>query len=261
MKLSHRTTENLLSSTEKAFDSMPVGSVRLSGDTNEYVIMGDRKYPTHELMRAFGGMLFNQPIPPQAFNFGNPAPLGLSAFALTTFVLSMVNAQVLNVKHPEIVVGLACFYGGAVQFAAGIWEFVLGNTFGSVALTLFGAFWLSYAAIFVDAFGILSAYKGHEDQLDSALGFFLVGWSIFTFMLLLTTLKSTVAFLALFVVLEITFVLLACGAFLGNQSITRVAGVFGIITSFIAWYNAWAGVATRLNSYFTYWSVPLYKHD
>lgn len=262
MKLTHRTADvQLLSSTEKTFDNIPVSSIRLSGETNEYVVMGDRKYPTHELMRAFGGMLFNQPIPPQAFNFGNPAPLGLSAFALTTFVLSMINAQVLNVSHPEIVLGLACFYGGAVQFAAGIWEFFLGNTFGSVALTLYGAFWLSYAAIFIDGFGILSAYKGHEDQLGNALGFFLLGWTMFLFMLLLTTLKSTAAFLGLFVTLEITFILLTCGAFSGNQSLTKAGGIVGIITSIVAWYNAWAGVATNQNSYFTYWSLPLFKHE
>lgn len=249
------------SSLDDTFKGLPVGSIRLSGETNEYIIVGDHKYPTHELMRAFGGMLFNQPIPPQAFNFGNPASLGLSAFAMTTFVLSMVNTGVLNLQKPQIVLGLACFYGGFVQFAAGLWEFFLGNTFGSVALTLYGAFWLSYCAIFIEGFGIAAAYKGQEDQFRNAVAFFLLGWTIFSFMLLLVTLKSTVPFMSLFIVLVITFILLTTGEFTGNKDVTKVGGIFGIITSIIAWYNAWAGVATKQNSYFTWIPMPLYKRD
>ncbi|WPK25326.1 hypothetical protein PUMCH_002637 [Australozyma saopauloensis] len=257
----HLNDNSSLDSSQDTFKGLPVGSIRLSGETNEYVIVGDKKYPTHEFMRAFGGMLFNQPIPPQAWNFGNPASLGLSAFAMTTFVLSMVNAGVLNIHKPQIVLGLSCFYGGAVQFAAGIWEFFLGNTFGSVALTLYGAFWLAYSSLFFEAFGVAAAYKGHEDQMRNAIGFFLLGWTLFSFMLFLVTLKSTVPFMSLFITLVITFIFLTSGELANNKTLTKVGGIFGIITSFIAWYNAWAGVATRQNSYFTYYQMPLVKRD
>ena len=73
----------------------------------------------------------------------NPAPLGLCAFALSTFVLSLFNAQAMGIKIPNIAVSLALFYGGLAQFLAGCWEFVTGNTFGMTALTSYGAFWLS----------------------------------------------------------------------------------------------------------------------
>lgn len=255
------TDNQSLSSLDETFKGLPIGSVKLTGETNEYVVLGNKKYATHDFMRAFGGMLFNQPIPPQAYNFGNPAALGLSAFAMTTFVLSVVNLGGPHLHKPQIVLGLSCFYGGFVQFAAGLWEFFLGNTFGSVALTLYGAFWLSYSALFLEAFGVSAAYSGHEDQFSNAVAFFLVGWAIFTFMLLLVTLKATVAFCALFIFLEITFILLACGEFLASPLTTRAGGVMGIITALIAWYNAWAGVATKQNSYFTSYPMPLTKRD
>jgi succinate-acetate transporter protein len=186
----------------------------------------------------------------------NPAPLGLCGFALTTFALSLYNAQAMGIKIPNVVVSLACFYGGAAQFLAGLWEFIAGNTFGFTALTSYGAFWLSYAAILIDNFGIGAAYEGTEQMAD-AVGFFLLGWVIFTFILFLNTLKSTLSFSALFFFLFITFILLASGEFSGHVGVTRAGGVMGVITAFIAWYNALAGTATSTNSYFVPYSVPL----
>src|SRR5262245_54474865 len=83
------------------------------------------------------------PAPPV---IANPAPLGLAAFALTTFVLSMFNAGLLGAGGEPIVFGLALAYGGLAQLLAGMWEFRTGNTFGAVAFTSYGAFWLSFWA-------------------------------------------------------------------------------------------------------------------
>src|SRR3954465_15688510 len=83
---------------------------------------------------------------PQAAAIADPGPLGLAAFALTTFVLSMFNAKLIGVGGEPIVFGLAFAYGGLAQLLAGMWEFRTGNTFGAVAFTSFGAFWLSYWA-------------------------------------------------------------------------------------------------------------------
>lgn len=248
-------------SHDETFRDLPIGSVHVTGDFNEFVVVGDKKYAAHELMKAFGGIIVNQPAPARASQFGNPASLGLNALAVTTFVISMVNAGVLQLLKPNIVIGLSCFYGGFAQFAAGIWEMVLGNTFGSVALTLFGAFWLSYSSLSIGAFGIADAYNGQEAQFHNAVGFFLLGWTFFTFILLLLTLKSTVAFITLFVLLEVTFILLVCGEFLGSASVIKAAGISGIITSFVAWYNACASFATKENSYFTYYSMALSRQD
>src|SRR6266849_9467836 len=105
-----------------------------------------------------------------AATIANPAPLGLSAFALTTFVLSSANAGWFT--GVPVVVGLALFYGGLMQFVAGVQEFRTGNTFGATAFCSYGGFWLAVGAIFTPAFGVLVAYKGAA--LDTALAYFLL---------------------------------------------------------------------------------------
>lgn len=231
--------------------NVPLGSVSHAGHGDEFVILGNQKFYKHELMTAFGGTLNPGLSPYPKHQFANPSPLGLCAFALTTFVLSLFNARAMGITTNNVVVGLACFYGGFAQFAAGIWEGLVGNTFASCALTSYGSFWLAWGAIQIEAFGIKAAYTGETHQLHNALSYFLLGWTIFTFMLTLCTLKSTVAFCSLFVCLTITFLLLTVGDFTGKVGVTRAGGVVGVITAFIAWYNAFAGTANKTNSYLT----------
>lgn len=237
-------------------DGHSVGKIHTSGEGEEFVIIGNQKFYKHELMQAFGGTLNPGPVPYPVHQFANPSPLGLCAFAMTTFVLSMINAQAMGIKVANVTVGLACFYGGFAQFCAGIWEGLVGNTFAFCALTSYGSFWLAWAAINLNAFGIAAAYE-ETDQLAGAVGFFLIGWALFTFMLFLCTLKSTVAFAALFFMLFMTFVLLAAGEMTGKVGVTRAGGVFGVITAFIAFYDAFAGVASKLNSYLTVRAIHL----
>ncbi|CCE62059.1 hypothetical protein TPHA_0B03870 [Tetrapisispora phaffii CBS 4417] len=229
--------------------SEDLGKIYTSGENNEYVYIGRTKFLKADLYDAFGGTLQPGLAPPSSHKFANPAPLGLSAFALTTFVLSMFNARAQGITTPNVVVGLAMFYGGLVQLIAGIWEIALENTFGGTALCSYGGFWLSFGAIHIPWFGILSAYEGKEAQLQDALGFYLLGWAIFTFGLTICTMKSTVMFFALFFLLAVTFLLLSIGEFAASVGSTRAGGVLGVIVAFIAWYNAYAGVATRQNSY------------
>jgi succinate-acetate transporter protein len=168
----------------------------------------------------------------------NPAPLGLSAFALTTFVLSAANAGLFT--GATIVIGLAFFYGGLAQLLAGMWEFRSGNTFGATAFTSYGAFWLAFAA--------LLQFKLIPN--DTALGFFLLGWTIFTGMLLLSALRNNFALIALFLFLFLTFLFLTIGAFGGGSSFNTIGGWLGIITAIIAWYTALAGLLASAKSAF-----------
>ncbi|KAI5968178.1 mug86 [Candida theae] len=236
-------------------DDAGISRVHVHGDGGEFVTISGQKFYRHELMAAFGGSLNPGAAPYPKVNI-NPAPLGLCGFALTTFVLSLVNARAMGISIPKVVVSMACFYGGMVQLFAGLFEFVVGNTFGCTALTSYGAFWLSYAAIHIEAFGIGAAYEG-SDQLTNAVSFFLLGWTIFTFMLLLNTVKSTWPFFLLFLFLFLTFLLLTVGDFTGILGVTRTGGIFGVITAIIAWYNAFAGTATSLNSYIVAHSLPM----
>ncbi|KAK6203097.1 accumulation of dyads [Scheffersomyces amazonensis] len=233
----------------------PVTKVVTEGD---YVTFGNEKYLRSELVEAFGGSFNPGLSPPPKHNMGNPGPLGLSAFALTTFVLSLINCEARGVTIPNVVVGLAYFYGGFAQLIAGMFEIAVGNTFGGVALSSYGGFWGSWAAIYTPSFGILDAYaESTGKDLPYAVGLYCVAWFIFTFFLMLMTLKSTVAFFGIFFFLSITFLLLAIANFTGKVAVQKAAGVFGLITAFFAWYNAYAGIANEQNSYITVKAIHL----
>lgn len=237
-------------------DEHSVAKCYTSGSNHEYIVIGNTKVLRTDLVEAFGGTLQPGYAPPSKHKFANPAPLGLSAFALTTFVLSLINARARDVSTPNVVVGLAFFYGGFIQLLAGMWEIAVENTFGGTALSSYGGFWMSWGAIQHPWFGIKAAYTDKK-ELSDAVSFFLLGWTLFTFMMMLCTLKSTVAFFSLFFFLEITFLLLTIGDFTGKIGVTKAAGVMGILTALIAWYNAFAGIANKQNSYITAKAFPL----
>lgn len=179
----------------------------------------------------------------------NPGPLGLCGFALTTLVLSAWNAGILTGADVLIVVGLAVFYGGIAQFAAGMWEFRTGNTFGATAFSSYGAFWLSFAALFIPGLGI--AFGSKTGPSGAALAWYLLGWTIFTGIMMLGSFRTNGATAAVFVLLFITFLLLAIGAF-SNQGagtgMTQVGGYLGILTAIAAWYTALAGVLAGVSN-------------
>jgi succinate-acetate transporter protein len=207
-------------------------------------------------LQAFGGDFQPGLYAPPARKLANPAPLGLSAFALTTFVLSLINLRARNVNEPNLVVGAAFAYGGVIQLAAGLFEMVVGNTFGATALSSYGGFWISFGLILTPSLGIVSSLGGGTSALFlDSFGFFLMGWFIFTFLLLICTLRSTVMFFLLFFTLDLAFMFLGIGYLQhsgGSPNIgcIKAGGVFGILAAFLAWYNALAGMMDSSNSFF-----------
>jgi hypothetical protein len=169
----------------------------------------------------------------------DPAPLGLAAFAMTTFALSVGNAKIWG-PGADAAIALALVYGGAVQLFAGMWEFVRKNTFGALAFSSYGAFWISYY-VFVKfvAGGIPVA------DAPQAVGVFLLGWTIFTAYMVVPSLRVSAAVAAVFVLLTITFVLLTIGAFRSQATVTQWGGYFGIATAAVAWYASFAGVVNE----------------
>ncbi|OCL10134.1 GPR/FUN34 family protein [Glonium stellatum] len=186
----------------------------------------------------------------------NPAPMGLSGFALTTFILSLINLGTRGLVEPNLVVGAAYVYGGLVQLLAGMWEMAVGNTFGATALSSYGGFWISFGIILTPGgFNIIEAYGGATAEFANAFGLYLIGWFIFTFILWVCTLRSTVAFCSLFLFVWLTFLMLGIAhldntAGAANVGLVRAGGAFGIIAAFLAWYNALAGIADQTNSFF-----------
>jgi succinate-acetate transporter protein len=168
----------------------------------------------------------------------DPGPLGLAAFAMTTFVLSVFNANIVHVAAlVTVVLPLALFYGGTAQFLAGIWEFRKNNTFGALAFCSYGAFWLSFAAYVKFVAPTLPAASAHE-----ATGLFLLSWAIFTAYMFIASLKTTGAVAAVFAFLTLTFIALAIGNLGNHTGISHVGGWLGLVTAVVAWYASAAGV-------------------
>ena len=176
------------------------------------------------------------PAPPAAI-IADPAPLGLAAFALTTFVLSMFNAGLVDAKGEPIVLGLALAYGGVAQLLAGMWEFTKGNTFGATAFSSYGAFWISFWA-YVTFF----ATKIPEGNRGSAAGLYLIAWGIFTTYMWVASFRTTAAVNLVFLLLAITFFVLGIGDAVGNDTISKLGGWLGLATAVAAWYASFAGV-------------------
>jgi uncharacterized protein len=191
----------------------------------------------------------------------DPGPLGLAAFAGTTFVLSMVNAGLVGTHAVPgggllpLIAALALAYGGIAQFAAGIWEFRTGNTFGAVAFCSFGAFWISFYFI------VQSVGKNVPTEVFSGLGLYLWMWGIFTAYMFIASLRTSGAVALVFLLLAITFIILGIGnsSLAGTHSAIngtiKLGGWVGLATAVAAWYASFAAV---INSTFGKTVAPVF---
>ncbi len=160
----------------------------------------------------------------------NPAPLGLFGFGLTTILLNFHNAGFYPLS--VMIMSLGVFYGGLAQIIAGIMEWRMGNTFGAVAFTSYGSFWLSLVFIWVaPKFGLPAA-----DPVS--MGFYLALWGVFTFFFFLGTLKGALIGKLVFGSLVVLFALLALANFTGSHAIHTIAGFEGVLCGAFAFYEA-----------------------
>jgi hypothetical protein len=188
----------------------------------------------------------------------DPAPLGLAAFALTTFLLSAANAHWMTTATGDAWLGYAFAYGGLAQFAAGMWEFRNRNVFGATAFGTYGGFWLGIGlwALLVAppptppagtspaAAAALAA--AHAAATGKDLGWILLAFAIFnTYMLLWSTLVN-VAIFAVFLTLEATEIVLFIGNFSANANIIKIGGYVGVLTALVAWYASAAIVVNTM---------------
>jgi succinate-acetate transporter protein len=186
---------------------------------------------------------------PVVHSVADPAPLGLAAFAMTTFALSVANANIWG-PGADAALALALVYGGFGQLLAGMWEFMRKNTFGATAFSSFGAFWISYYVLAKFVLPGIPAATA-PTTLPVVLGVFTLGWLIFTAYMTIASLRVSGAVALVFVLLTVTFLLLTIGQFKG-QGITPVPGTFikiggyvGIATAAAAWYASFAGVTNE----------------
>ncbi|MEU2332200.1 acetate uptake transporter [Streptomyces sp. NPDC013172] len=170
----------------------------------------------------------------------DPGPLGLGAFAATTFVLSVFNANLITAQTlAAVVLPLALFYGGLAQLLAAMWEFRKGNTFGATGFGSYAAFWLAYAAYARFVAGSLPPATVHE-----ATGLFLLVFAVFTVYMTVAATRTTGALLAVLVTLSATFIVLCVGEFAQSPGTVEAGGWLGLVTAVCAWYASFAGDST-----------------
>ncbi len=170
----------------------------------------------------------------------NVGALGLGGFALSTFILNIVNAGLVDAATIGIVMPVAMFYGGVAQFAAGMWEVRRGDTFGATCFSSFGAFWMGVAVFF---FLRLAGVDAFVAVPPAGLAVVFVAWGIFTGYATIASLKLPKAITWVFITLTLLFFLLAIGEFV--PVVRTIAGYEGILCSLIAWY---ASAAILINN-------------
>lgn len=178
----------------------------------------------------------------------DPGPLGLAGFGITTFVLSMINANLVGKGSEPVVLGLAFAYGGLAQLLAGMWEFRRGNTFGAVAFTSYGAFWISFFILVTQDAKLLGP------SAPSGLGLYLWAWGIFTTYMFFCSFTRSRAVSAVFFALAVTFILLGIGNSGMDSSIIHAGGYAGLVTAALALY---ASCAEVMFSAYGRWVLPV----
>ncbi|GAB3982682.1 GPR1/FUN34/YaaH family transporter [Actinoallomurus acanthiterrae] len=179
----------------------------------------------------------------------DPAPLGLAAFALTTFLLSAKNAGWTD--GTDAWLGYAFAYGGLCQLLAGMWEFRNRNVFGATAFSTYGGFWIGLALyvhwVVPTAAATAAATKANpEDLIQNDLGWILLAFAIFNTYMLLWSTQVTTAVFAVFLTLELTEIILFIGNLSHSSGTVKLGGWIGVLTALVAWYTSAAGVANGM---------------
>ena len=170
----------------------------------------------------------------------DPAPLGLAAFALTTFLLSAANADWMGSATGDAWLGYALAYGGVCQLLAGMWEFRNRNVFGATAFSTYGGFWIGLAlwALLVAPKATAASAAEHD------VAWILLAFAIFNTYMLLWSTQVNAAVFSVFLTLEATEIILFIGFFQGSSGATtiKIGGYVGVATAVVAWYTSAAGV-------------------
>jgi hypothetical protein len=165
--------------------------------------------------------------------FANPAPLGLIAFASTTWLLSLINAGIIGKEGLPVVFGMALAFGGGAQVLAGLLSFIRGNTFATVAFIGYGSFWLSFVAY---------AHEFGGSAPPAFVGWYLMVWGVFTLYMWVASFRHSTALQLIFLTLWITFFLLAAGDLFGSAMAHRLGGYLGLVCAALAAYLSAAEV-------------------
>ena len=172
-----------------------------------------------------------QPAPPPVQLWGNSAPLALAAFAMTTFLLSMINAGLVDKGIEPVVFGMALTVGGATQLIAGLIQLRAGKTFAGVLFSGFGAFWLSFWAI--TQYYMADVPKA---QVGHALGMYVFAWGAFIAWLWLASFRTNLVVNVALVDLIVLFAVLGIGYYADIHGLVTTAGYLCLAAAAAAAY-------------------------
>jgi succinate-acetate transporter protein len=196
----------------------------------------------------------SSPVTPAPAPVADPAPLGLAAFALTTFLLSASNAGWMSKATTFSWLGYALAYGGLAQLLAGMWEFRNRNVFGATAFGSYGGFWIGLALWFLIVVRnkpIAALAAPTVSNLNHDIAWILLAWAIFNTYMLISAMQVNAAVFMVFLTLEATEIILLIGNFQSSQlaptTTIKIGGYLGVVTAAVAWYTSWAGVLNGLH--------------
>ncbi|CCK69570.1 putative ammonium permease ATO3 KNAG_0C04690 [Huiozyma naganishii CBS 8797] len=217
----------------------------------DYITLGGRTYRRDDLLNALGPQHASAAYPQSTHRkLANPIPLGFASFSLSCLTLSLCNANVRGVTNVKLLISLFMFFGGAIELFAGLLCFVTADTYAMTVFSSFGGFWIAWGCINTDQFHSISAYSDDPQMLNNIVGFFLAGWTVFTFLMLMCSLKTSWGLFLLLTFLDLTFLMLCIGSFIDNNKAKMAGGYFGILSSVCGWYCLYYCVVTPENSYF-----------
>ena len=171
--------------------------------------------------------------------FANPGALGLIAFGMTTLLVMFYDFTARPTEG--LAWGMMIFCGGLLQLIVGIMEYRNGNTFGTVAFSSYGAFWMSFA------FMNLARATGYAGPDAGAQAMYFFVWFLLTFTLFFGTLNTTRTLQAVFGLLAIVFLGLAIGTVLENPDVIKVSAAVGMVLGLVAMYTGLGQAVNEAN--------------
>jgi succinate-acetate transporter protein len=191
------------------------------------------------------------PVAAPVSGIADPAPLGLAAFALTTFLLSAFNAGWMTKASGLAWLGYALAYGGIGQLLAGMWEFRNRNVFGATAFSSYGGFWIGLFFYFQFVGAKLVARPLTVNLFNHDVAWILLAFAIFNTYMLLWSTQVNLAVFGVFLTLELTEIILFIGLFAGSTGTVKFGGYVGVLTALVAWYTSAAGVVNGMGGRLT----------
>lgn len=218
------------------------------------VLGGGVRVPLEDVLKVSAAS-FN--IATSRHKFANPAALGFCCWFLGCFATGIFLLEPAGVPLMDLVGCFALLLTGVGSFIVGNWEIVCENAFGSVAMSTFGMYWMSYGAIYIPTFGIRDAYADAPEQFIDALGLFFIVWAIPFVLLTWCTIRSTVPFFSMFLTFTIAVILQAAGQFARSTGCNKAAGIFHLISSVISIACGYGAMATPETTYFRGKTIPM----